>query len=164
MYQWQIYCNPEGIMVPKWSDTILTQCPNNPAHSVVLNSAAIIQSARFTQKISSLFTTSSTSYVNVGKFVFQGTNYYNNDHVPVKYIKIRASIPSGSYDLRLIDPSSTVLWSSTGITGTSDVTTTIDFDTFTNPTNEVLLTLQTKTSGSTVTISDVSIYAAMSPE
>ena len=147
-------------MVPKWSDTPLTQCPNNSGHSVVLDSEIIIQGARFTHHITQLFSTSSTSYVNVAKYVYQGTDYYDNDRVAYKYMKIRSSVVAGTYDLRLLDASSNVMWSSLGNTGSAEQIITFDFDTITPPTTEQLLTLQAKTSGSAVTIADVSLYSA----
>lgn len=36
-----IYCNTEAALVAKWTDTTLTECPNNPAHVVDTNSVFV---------------------------------------------------------------------------------------------------------------------------
>jgi len=99
-------------MVIAWSDTELTTCPNDPTHSVAVGSESIIQVARFTHHIKDLFTTASTSYVPVCKFIYQGTDYYANDDVPFKYMKIRAHSNAGTYNLQLLNQTGGVLWTS----------------------------------------------------
>jgi hypothetical protein len=164
MYYQQIYCNTEGTMVPAWSTPTLTTCPHNAGHSVVAGSVTIIQAARLASHLKDSFSTSSTSYVNVTKFVYQGNDYYTNDSVTPKYLKVTASVSAGNYSLQLIDPSSTVLWGATGYTNTTDQTISIDFDTLTTPSAETVLTLQAKTSGTTLTVGNVSIYDRLVPQ
>lgn len=162
MYNREIYCNFETIMVSKWSDTPLTQCPHNAAHSVVLESDSIIEVARLTDQLATLFATSSTGYIDITKFVYQGTDFYDNDRVNPKYVKIWASISFGTYDFQLLDQDSNVLWNSTGNTGAQIIT--IDFDLISKPTLQNLLNLQVRTSGGTVNIANVSMFQAIAPE
>ena len=37
LYRYRIWCSTEGIYVEKWSETQITTCPNNNAHSVDTN-------------------------------------------------------------------------------------------------------------------------------
>jgi hypothetical protein len=164
MFNRQIYCNFEGAMIPKWSDTPLTQCPHNPSHSVVLSSESITQAARITSHLTIPFSTSSTTYTTVVQFAYQGTGYYSNDNTSPKYLKIFASIPSGTFDLRIIDPNSNVLWSSTGNSNSTVQAIIADFDLIAVPGDETILIIQTKTSGSTVTIQNAILYSRMIPE
>jgi len=151
-------------MVPAWSDADLTECPNDILHSVNLNSTSVIRVARYVNTIADLFTTNSTSFVDVDNFLYQGTDYYLNDDVLPKYLKIRASILSGTYDLQLIDELSTVLWSSIGNSNTTEQVILLDFDTISVPSSESILTLQVQTSGATCSITNVSLFAAISQQ
>ena len=164
MYQRAIYCNFEDAMVSKWSTAELTTCPNDAGHSVNLESTIIENVARLTLHLGSGFSTSSTSYVDVSKFIYQGSDYYAIDDVPPKYLKIRASVVAGTYDLRVIDSGSNTLWSSTGNSGSSEQVITMDFDTISVPSSEAVLTLQVKTSGSAVTINNSSVFSAFVDE
>lgn len=165
MYFRQIYCNTESTMVSAWSDTELTTCPNNPAHSVASGSESIVQVARFTHHIKDLFSTTSTTFVSAAKFIYQGTDYYTNDNVPPKYIKIRAYSNTGTYNLQLLGQTGGVLWSSGTLSNNTMQTITVDFDNFSVSTGETLLTLEAHgNGGSTCFISNVSLFSAMVAE
>ncbi len=165
MYRRQIYCNTESTMVFAWSDTPLTTCPNNPIHSVALGSESIIQVARFTHHIKDSFSTTSTTFVPVVKFIYQGSDYYTNDDVPYKYMKIRAYSNAGTYNLQLLNQSGSVLWSSGTLSNNTMQVITVDFDTFSVSTGETLLSLEAHgNAGSTCIISDVSLFSAMVAE
>ena len=152
-------------MVSNWSDTVLTTCPNNPVHSVASGSESIVQTARLTHHLRDIFSTSSTTYVPVTKFVFQGTNYYANDAVPPKYLKFRAFSNVGSYDIRLLNESGSQIWASGSLSNHTEQVTTVDFDTLTVSSDEVLYTIEAHgNSGSTCFISHISIYSAIVPE
>jgi len=162
MYQRQIYCNTEDTMVSKWNDTPLTTCPNDEEHSVAFGSESIVQVARFTHHLASNF---STSYVPITKFVFQGTDYHSNDAITPKYLKFRSYSNVGSYDLHLLDESNTELWASGSLSNHTEEVVTIDFDTLTLSSGEVLYTIEAHgNSGSTCYIPNISIYSAFVPE
>lgn len=165
MYHRQIYCNTESTMVFSWSDTELTECPNDSEHSVASGSESIIQVARFTHHIKDIFSTTSTTFVPAAKFIFQGSDYYTYDNVPLKYMKIRAHSNAGTYNLQLLDQSSNVLWSSGTLSNNTMQVTIVDFDTFSVSTGETLLTLEAHgNGGSTCIVSDVSLFSAMVAE
>ena len=165
MYQRQIYCNTEDSMVSKWDDNTLTSCPNDSEHSIASGSESIIQVARFTHHLKDNFSTSNTSYVPVTKFVFQGTNYYSNDAVNFKYLKIRSYSDVGTYNIRLLDPASNQIWTSGSLSNHTETVTTVDFDTLSLSSSEILYSLEAHgNSGSVCYISDVSIYSAFVAE
>lgn len=164
MYYQQIYCNFEGTMVSAWSTPLLTTCPNNAGHSVAPGSTTILNGARLSAHLKDSISTSSTTYTNLCKFLYQGTDYYSNDTASPKYLKVTASVSAGSYDLQLIDASSNVLWGVTGYNNTTDQTITIDFDTLSLPSSETLLALQGKTTGSTLSVGNVSLLSRLVPQ
>jgi hypothetical protein len=151
-------------MVSAWSTPDLTQCPHNAAHSVAPNSTSILQAARISSHVTDVWSSNSTSYTNVCKFFYQGSTYFASDNVSPKYLKVTASVAAGTFDIRLIDSSNNVLWSSTSHNNTTDQTFTFDFDTITVPANEIILSLQAKSSGSTCTVSDVTLFSRFVPE
>lgn len=165
MYHRQIYCNTEESMVLTWSDNELTTCPTDPMHSVASGSESVVQVARFTHHIKDLFTTTSTSFVPAAKFLYQGSDYYTHDHVPIKYMKISAHSNAGTYNLQLLDETSSVLWSSGTLSNNASQIITVDFDSFTVSTGETLLTLEARgNAGVTCFVSDVSLFSAMVAE
>lgn len=165
MYHHQSYCDYEQTMVTEWRGiTAMSLCPNNPSHNLAENSDTIIKVARFSANVAENFSTSSTSYVSAGNFPYQGTDFYGNDTTYPKYLKVTASVSVGTFYLRLIDINNNVLWSPTGYTGSSNQTIIFDFGTITPPTGEILLILQTKTTGGTVTITNSSVFAEATPQ
>jgi hypothetical protein len=165
MFLREIYCNYESATISKWSDTELTQCPNNVAHSVQAGSETIVEVARLTHNLKDSFSTSSGSYTTVTRFVYQGTNFYDIDAISPKYLKVRASVNTGSYNLKLSNGAGTQLYVSGNLTNTTIQTTTIDFGTFTNDANESLYLLEVKcNSGATCNVFNVAIYGSFVPE
>lgn len=152
-------------MVSIWNDTPLTTCPNDPYHSVANGSESIIQVARFTHHLKDNFSTSSTYYVPVTNFVFQGTDYFSNDAVMFKYLKFRSYSNIGSYNLRLLDESNNELWSSGSLSNHTEQVITVDFETLSSSSSEVLYTIEAHgNSGSTCYISNISLYSAFVSE
>lgn len=165
MFLREIYCNYEAATVSKWNDTELTQCPNDPSHQVQNGSETIVQVARLTQNLKDFFTTSSSSYTSICKFVYQGTNFYTVDAIAPKYLKIRAFVNTGSYNLKLSNNFGTQLWVSSNLSNTTIQTTTIDFDTFSNDSIEGIYTLEVRcNSGATCSIINVSLFSPCVPE
>ena len=106
--KWKIYCNEPGDIgwQYEWSDVQITQCPNNPAHSVNPNSVAEvsreIEKIRFSPTFSK--TTKGYSFIRLGIFKYDPEIFGN---------RIRAKFygeidGTGSFDIELFDVTNNV--------------------------------------------------------
>ena len=150
-YRQTIYCITEDAWPTVWSDTTLTQCPNNAAHSVNADSAEINLVARLTEQLNLASTVNNSTYTTIGNFVVQGTTYYGVDSPSPKYLKINALINVSTYDLRIIDDSNNVLIEITSLNNTSYADTVFDFDTVTLPASTTVYTIQARSPSGTIT-------------
>ena len=101
--KWKIYCTEPGDVGfhEAWSDTPITTCPNNPAHSVNPNSVAPI-----TEEVQQYrFFPAFNSKIKSSNFTRIATFEYNPDvSGPIYRIKIIGNIDGeGSYDVELYD-------------------------------------------------------------
>lgn len=142
--KYSIFCETENQRVSKWANTGLTGCPNNPAHTVNLNTVSIDGLSVAGAGSSASKTVSSTIPETHYSFI-----YDPNVQTVLSFI---SSVDTGSYEIRIIDigNNNNILFSNTYSNNTPELIQ-ISSTSFTNiPVNPTLVDILLSVSGSNV--------------
>jgi len=145
--KWRIYCTEPGYEGWKtaWSDTAITTCPNNVAHSVNLNSVNEIGWEKEAFRITPTITYSrSTKFLRIGR-----THYSTFQHGNLRRVKFIGNKDGtiSSYDVEVYDVTNKVSLASMNFTNT-DIDTLNDLGTISpSPSGDVIIEINAKRTG-----------------
>lgn len=161
--KWRIYCITESGWQEQWSDTSLTECPNDAGHTINTASIQELEKSKELLRIpisNSLRGVSTTDYQRVTKFQFNPTLY---DTLRVVKIIAYKDGNATSFDVQLYDATNQNELCIGNFTTTVEETVSSLGSVSNLPTEECVLEVNIKRNGgtqrSTIYIDEIVLYS-----